>query len=95
MDTILIDDSLCTFLRGSPLPAGNHCGFLPTPNAAACIGDNGGALVCQNDTTGAWSFEGIISYDEVVGSCGNQVYRVTDMNAVWSWVQGVITAPSG
>ncbi|XP_046333452.2 chymotrypsinogen B-like [Haliotis rufescens] len=92
MDTFLIDDSLCTLLKGSAPHMASHCGFLPTPDAAPCIGDNGGALVCQNDTTGAWTLEGIVSYEEVVGLCGDQIYTVTDVNAVWSWMQEVIAA---
>ncbi|XP_071091969.1 delta-like protein D isoform X1 [Haliotis cracherodii] len=95
IDTLLIDDSLCTMIRGrSVQPAATHCAFLTTPNSGLCIGDNGGALVCQNDTLGFWTVEGILSYlpDGSNGACSGQINVFTDMTAVWSWMQTVIAA---
>ncbi|XP_067652550.1 uncharacterized protein [Haliotis asinina] len=91
LDAILIDDSVCSFIRNKSQPATTHCGFSPS-GALVCNGDNGAAVVCQNASSGEWTIEGTVSYlpDNTVNTCA-RTFIYTDMNAVWAWIQSVIT----
>ncbi|XP_067650858.1 uncharacterized protein [Haliotis asinina] len=94
-DAVVIDDSLCTMLRGKTVqPPATHCAFLTTTGSGLCVGDNGGAVVCQDPTLGFWTIEGITSYlpDGSNGACSGQVNVFTYLNEVWGWIQGVIAA---
>ncbi|XP_046333442.2 fibropellin-1-like [Haliotis rufescens] len=87
LDATILDDAICGFLRDPAPPTSTHCGFSLS-DAVVCNGDNGAALVCQNDTTGVWTIEGTVTYlpDNAENSCARTFY-ITDMTMAWTWIQ--------
>ncbi|XP_046550547.1 neurogenic locus notch homolog protein 1-like [Haliotis rubra] len=81
LDAVILDDSVCSFIRNRSQPATTHCGFS-TSGALVCNGDNGAAVVCQNVTSGEWTIEGTVSYlpDNTANTCA-RTFVYTDMNA--------------
>ncbi|XP_071086264.1 chymotrypsinogen A-like [Haliotis cracherodii] len=91
VDAVIIDDRTCEHIRGTPQPPTTHCGVLTKTDTGICRGDNGGALVCQNDTSSFWTAEGIVShYTNGNGACSDQLFIFTDIYGAWDWIQDTI-----